>query len=102
MSGAPDEFREKLFQEVRVLDDRISAEETELFEKRMEMEEFLQDRRRSKVVGCRASDGFESGVARKAASRARGSNAEVGHSNVPEVDVNWKGTREDQKFRLQC
>ena len=30
------------------------------------------------------------------ASGARGSNAELGHSNVPEVDVNWKGTREDQ------
>ena len=80
----------------RVLDDRISVEETELFQTRMEMEE-LSKERRTDVDEWRASDAVESGVTRKAASGARGSKGEVGHSNVPEVDVTWKGTREDQK-----
>ena len=34
-----EDLRQKLFWEVVVLGDRISAEETELFEKRVEMEE---------------------------------------------------------------
>ena len=42
MSGALEELREKLFQEVWVLDDRILAEGDELFGKRVEMEELLK------------------------------------------------------------
>ena len=66
------------------------------------MEELLKERRRTNVEAWRASGAVESGVTRIAASGARGSTAEVGHSNVPEVDVNCKGTREDQQFRVQC
>ena len=34
MTGAPEEIREKLLQEILVLDDRISAEGAEVFDKR--------------------------------------------------------------------
>ena len=53
-TGAPEELREKLFPKVRVLDDRILEEEHELFEKRVEMEEPLKERRRTKAEEWRA------------------------------------------------
>ena len=61
------------------------------------MAEILKERR-TKVEGWRASGAVESGVTWKAASAARGFKAEVGHSDVLEVDVNWKATRKDQSF----
>ena len=51
--------------EVRVWDDRISAEEKALLEEGMEMEELPKERRRTK---WRASDAVESGFTRKAPS----------------------------------
>ena len=38
LSGAPEDLRRKLFQDVVVLDGRISVEEAKPFEKREEME----------------------------------------------------------------
>ena len=44
MSGASEDHREQICKEIRLLDDRISTEETELFERRVEMEELSEGR----------------------------------------------------------
>ena len=38
----------------------------------------------------------QGGVTQKPASAVRSSKVEVGHSDLLEVDVNWKGTRENE------
>ena len=98
MSGAPENLRAKLFQEIRVLDDRISAEEVELLEKKKEEEEMRElwsQRRRTKVEGWRDTDA-EGEVTERAASGSQSSKAEVGHSNVPEAVASWKCTGRNQ------
>ena len=93
MSGAPEKNREKFCQEIKDLDDRISAEEVELLDKKKEMRELVQERRRTKVEGWRDTDAAEGEVAQKAAFRSQNSEAEVGYSNVPEAEVSWHGGR---------
>ena len=91
--------REKLFEEISFfLDDRVSAEELELFEKREDMEEILKERWRTNAEEWRVSDAVRSGVTCKAASGSQSSMAEVGLSDEPEVGVNRKGKLEDQSF----
>ena len=48
MSRAPKDLREKIFHESRVFDERISAEEVELFGKKQTMKELLKERRKPK------------------------------------------------------
>ena len=71
VSGVPEDLRERLFKEVRILDDRISAEEAELCEKRAEMVDFLKESRRTKAEERRASGAVRSDVAQRAASGAQ-------------------------------
>ena len=60
MSGAPGELRGKMFQEMKVLEERISAQEIDLLEKHQAMKELLKERRSTEVeewtdtvvVGC--------------------------------------------------
>ena len=75
MSGALEELREKLFQEAKVFDDRISAEEAELFEKSVAMEELLTERERTNAEEWRVSDAVRGDVTWKAASGAQRSRA---------------------------
>ena len=64
------EFREKLCQRVRVLDDKISAEEWDLLEKKQAMEELLK---KGEVPKWRRGDTVvaEGGVTQKAAAGSR-------------------------------
>ena len=94
MSGAPEEFRKKLLQEVMVQEDRISVEELELFEKMVETEEIVKERRKTTAEEWRVSDCPGGGVTCKAASGAQGSRAGVGLSDESRVDVNRKGSSE--------
>ena len=55
VSGAPEDLRKKVVKEIRILDDRISAEEAELFEERVEVEELLKEGR-TKAEEWRASE----------------------------------------------
>ena len=47
------EFREKFCPEIRVSDDKISAEELDLLEKKQAMEELLNERRNTEVEAWR-------------------------------------------------
>ena len=67
-------------------------EEAEFFGVEVEMEELLKERWRTNVEEWRASDAVDSGVTQKAASGPETPKAEAGHSDLLEVDVNWKGT----------
>ena len=49
MSGALEDLREKVSQEIRGLDERISVEEVELLGKKQAMKELLKERRKTKV-----------------------------------------------------
>ena len=71
-------------------------EEAEFFGVEVEMEELLKERWRTNVEEWRASDAVDSGVTQKAASGPETPKAEAGHSDLLEVDVNWKGTWENQ------
>ena len=73
------------------LDDKISAEEVELLEKKKEMKELLKERRRTKVDG-----GEIQMLLRVKLPRWQSSKAEVDHTEVSEVEVHWKGTEEGQ------
>ena len=77
MSGALEDVREKLLQEVLVLEDRISVEELELFEISEGMKELMMERRRTKAAGWRVSDVAGVGGNWKVASQARSSGSEV-------------------------
>ena len=96
MGGAQEDPREKLFKEVRILDDRISVEEAEVHDDRAETEELLKERKRTKADELRASDAVRSDVARRAASGVQSSKTEVGLSDVSRVDVDWLSTLGDQ------
>ena len=97
MSGAPEELRKKLLQEVMVQEDRISVEELELFEKMVETEEIMKERRKTTAEEWRVSDAAGGGVTCKAASGAQGSRAGVaGLSDESRVDVNREGSWEDR------
>ena len=95
LSGALEDLRGKLFQDVVVLDDRISVEEAEPFDKREAIEE-PKKRRKTKAEEWTATHAVESALTRKAVSETRGSKVEVGPTNELEVGVHWKGTWEDQ------
>ena len=69
--GEVPERREKFCQEIGVLDDRISAEEMELLEKRQAMEEPLKERRKTEVEEWRDTVVAEGGVIQKAAAGSR-------------------------------
>ena len=56
-----------------VLDDRISAEEVALLEKKQAMKELLKERRRTEVEGWRDTATAEGGVAQKAAAGSQSS-----------------------------
>ena len=43
-SDAPEALRRKIFQEIRDLDERVSAEEIDLLERKQVMEEMLRER----------------------------------------------------------
>ena len=95
-TAAPKDRCAKIWMEISILDDRVSAEEVELSEKKEGDEGALM---RTKVdgvrgVGCcrewRHSEG-SIGV-----PKSQSSKAEVGHSDVSEGGVNWKGAWEDQ------
>ena len=51
MVGAPEDLRAKNFQDVLVLDERISAEEIDLLKKKQAMEELLKERRKHQSGG---------------------------------------------------
>ena len=54
MRGAPDKFRETFCQEIKDLDERISAEEVELLVKKKKvMRELLKEKKRTNVEGWR-------------------------------------------------
>ena len=92
MSGALEKIREKHQEGFFVLEDRISAEELQLFEKREELEEIMKERRRTKVENWRVSDAARSGVVWKAASGAQCSRAGVGPCDEYGVGVNCAGS----------
>ena len=62
MSGALEEVRDKLFQEVLVFEDRISAEEVELLETSEEMKDLMMGRRRTEAEEWRDSDNAQADV----------------------------------------
>ena len=78
MSGASEDHREQLCKEIRLLDDRFSAEETDLLEKRAEIEELLKEISRTTVEEWRTPDAVWSDVAQKATSGAKDPRLEVG------------------------
>ena len=51
MVGAPEDLRANNFQDVRVLDERISSEEIDLLKKKQAMEELLKERRKDQSGG---------------------------------------------------
>ena len=95
MSGIPEERPAELCLEISVLDDKITAEEAELYEKRVEKRWFLKERRMTTVEELSGTDVVESGVVLEDSfwGPKRSSKAE-GLSNVP--SSGWKGTTEDQ------
>ena len=80
-----------LLQEAMVLEDRISAEELELFKKGRAMEEIMKERRRTKASESTVSDAAKGGVTWKSASGVQESRARVGSFSESGVDVNLKG-----------
>ena len=90
MSGAPEDLREKMLQEIRVLDERISAEEVELHERKQTMKELLKEKEdewRDTVVA--GGD-----VAQMAAAGSRSPEAE-GALFLSEVGVLHRDSEED-------
>ena len=94
LMGDVPEFQETLCQEIGVLDDRISAEELDLLEKKQAMEEISW--RRGEVPKLRDTDVAEGRVTWMAAAGSRSSEAE-GHLFVSEVGVHQKDTEDGQK-----
>ena len=70
LMGEIPELREQC-QEIRVLDDRISAEELDLLEKKQAKEELLKERRSTEVEEWRDTVVTEGGVTQKAAAGSR-------------------------------
>ena len=58
MSGALEDLRATKFQDIRVWDERISAEEIDLLETKQAMKEFLKERRKTKVQEWRPGVGL--------------------------------------------
>ena len=96
MSGAPEDLRENIFQESRVLDERISAEEVDVLEKKQAMKELLKERSRTEVEEWKGAVATESGVAQKVAAGFRSSEAE-GDLFLSEVGVLQRDSEEDQR-----
>ena len=61
MCGASECLREKILQDIRVLGERISAEEVELLEKEQAMKELLKERMKNRVEEWRDTDVAKSG-----------------------------------------
>ena len=78
------------------MDDRISADELDLVEKKQAVEELLKERRRTKVLGWRDTVVAEGGVTQMAAVGSRSYKAE-GDLLLSEVGVHQKDTEECQK-----
>ena len=96
MSGGLEDLRK-----INILDDTISAEEVELLEKRMEMEELLKERRRTKVEEWRASDVVRSDVAQKGVPELKAPRRRSVYLTVLRVDVDWMGHVGETKFHEQ-
>ena len=69
------------------MDDRISAEEVELLEKKKEMRELSKERRRTKVEGWRDTDAAEVKLLRRQHLGLKAPNR-----RLAEPEVSWKGT----------
>ena len=76
MSGAQEDLRGKIFQELRFLDETISAEEIDLLEKKQAMMELLKGS--AQVEEWRGTDVAGSWVTRLSAAESRSSATEGG------------------------
>ena len=77
MSGAPEHLRGKIFQDIRVLDESISAQKVDLLEKTQAMKELLKERWNTEVKEWRDTVVAGCGVTRRAVAGSRSSETEA-------------------------